>query len=465
MAGRIPTSTLSAINVVAAARTQQTVMQTHNAATTDTALEDKQAKPMCPITSPQTPDRGPPAATPISSLQTTPTTPTLSIPRQIDHTFTNTTATTPTAAMRSVTAQASRMAVNINLTVCSPATIAALLPQLTGSLTLTVSEQREQLTLRHGPTHPRVTINDEPATVEGINEVALQIPMSQPSISIANTSYPTQSLGLDTCNSQTTPISPDQTAAAQSKLAPLLQLPARTQDQKSKPLGVMPQSTREAAEWRVVELPWLPATKRGPYDTRATEPLGAPPRVAHPRCNPATVQPNCSEHPEYGLPVEPPRRRMINLPRKVVDNAPGLLARMDEEHRSTGAPDRQTVIINGLKYDIYASAWYADHIRYVTILAQYTPTPSNNHTLNNTPATSTIEYSTSATIAATADRYYSTIINNLQSLQYSQQPQQQLRFQQQNPPYQQPVLSPYQQQQRQPSQQQQTHSTDNVTAS
>uniref|UniRef100_A0A1A9ZJU4 Uncharacterized protein n=1 Tax=Glossina pallidipes TaxID=7398 RepID=A0A1A9ZJU4_GLOPL len=48
--------------------------------------------------------------------------------------------------------------------------------------------------------------------------------------------------------------------------------------------------------------------------------------------------------------------------------------------------------------------------------------------------------STAATTAATADRYYSTIINNLQSLQYSQQPQQQLRFQQQNPPYQQPAL-------------------------
>uniref|UniRef100_A0A1B0ACQ5 Uncharacterized protein n=1 Tax=Glossina pallidipes TaxID=7398 RepID=A0A1B0ACQ5_GLOPL len=147
IAERISRSTPSTTNIVAAVMTTvdqaalhpqqqvvlpQTVVLAPNAATTDTTLEDRQVKPMWPITSPQIPDSGPSAATPTSSLQTTTTTPTLPIPQQIDHTFTNPTATTSTAAMTSVTAQAPGMAVN--LTVCSPATIAALLPQLTGSL-------------------------------------------------------------------------------------------------------------------------------------------------------------------------------------------------------------------------------------------------------------------------------------------------------------------------------------------
>uniref|UniRef100_A0A1B0ACY9 Uncharacterized protein n=1 Tax=Glossina pallidipes TaxID=7398 RepID=A0A1B0ACY9_GLOPL len=177
-----------------------------------------------------------------------------------------------------------------------------------------------------------VTINDEPATAEGTNEVALQLPTSQSSISVANTSHPIQPLGPNTCNSQITPTSPNQTAAAQAELAPLLPLPARTQDRKSKPLGDMPQG----GEWW--SYPGSQPKKGGPHDTRATEPLGAPPRGAHPRCNPATVQPNGPEHPEYGLLVEPPRRRMINLPQRVLDNAPEL----PEWTRSTGAQEPQT---------------------------------------------------------------------------------------------------------------------------
>uniref|UniRef100_A0A1A9ZW24 Uncharacterized protein n=1 Tax=Glossina pallidipes TaxID=7398 RepID=A0A1A9ZW24_GLOPL len=181
MAGRTSTSTPPTTNIVAAVRT-----------TADQAA----LQPQQHVVLPQTGVLAPNAATPTSSLQITPTTPTLSIPQQIDHTFTNPTATTSPAAMTSVPAQAPGMAVSINLTVCSPATIAALLSQLTGSLTLTVSEQREQLTLQHGHTQPpveqprpirrtvvtgiitSVTINDEPARAEGTNEVAPQLPTS-----------------------------------------------------------------------------------------------------------------------------------------------------------------------------------------------------------------------------------------------------------------------------------------------
>uniref|UniRef100_A0A1A9ZPV7 Uncharacterized protein n=1 Tax=Glossina pallidipes TaxID=7398 RepID=A0A1A9ZPV7_GLOPL len=152
--------------------------------------------------------------------------------------------------------------------------------------------------------------------------------------------------------------------------------------QTSKPLSDMPQTTQKAAvplqgrmkedfhrrprrleeiffdgkrryrliynhlqDWR---LPWLPAAKRGSHHARATEPLGAPPRGTHPRCDPATAQLDCPVHPEYGLLVEPDDKSAT----KVLNNAFGLLTRMDAEHRSTGAPDRQTVIIDDELYVI-----------------------------------------------------------------------------------------------------------------
>uniref|UniRef100_A0A1A9UCS2 Uncharacterized protein n=1 Tax=Glossina austeni TaxID=7395 RepID=A0A1A9UCS2_GLOAU len=82
------------------------------------------------------------------------------------------------------------------------------------------------------------------------------------------------------------------------------------------------------------------------------------------RCAPSrdtpTLQPgNCPAELPRALGVrpalehsEPARHRMINLPQKVLGNALGLLVRMDAEHRNTGAPDRQTVIIDGELYVI-----------------------------------------------------------------------------------------------------------------
>uniref|UniRef100_A0A1A9V3F0 GLTSCR1 domain-containing protein n=1 Tax=Glossina austeni TaxID=7395 RepID=A0A1A9V3F0_GLOAU len=203
---------------------QNSGMQPHNAATTGTALGDNQAKQMHLVALPQTSNSGSSPAISISNSSTTFTTPTLSIPQQINHTPTNLTATIPTAAMTPVSSQLSGMAanVNVNLSVGSPATIAALLPQLTGSLTLAVSEQCERLILRHDPSQPpdeqshtirralltgaiaNVTIINEPSKVEGINKIPLQIPTPQPNISIASTSCSTTTTStLGTVSKQT----------------------------------------------------------------------------------------------------------------------------------------------------------------------------------------------------------------------------------------------------------------------
>lgn len=51
--------------------------------------------------------------------------------------------------------QLTGMPANVSVSVGSPASAAALVPQLTGSLTLTVSEQCERLILRHDPNNPQ----------------------------------------------------------------------------------------------------------------------------------------------------------------------------------------------------------------------------------------------------------------------------------------------------------------------
>ncbi|KAL9892415.1 BRD4 interacting chromatin remodeling complex associated protein isoform 2-T2 [Glossina fuscipes fuscipes] len=202
---------------------QNSGMQAHNVATTGTTLGDNQTKQMHLVALPQTSNSGSSPAISISNSSTTFTTPTLSIPQQINHTPTNLTATIPTAAMTPVSSQLSGMAANVNLSVCSPATIAALLPQLTGSLTLAVSEQCERLILRHDPSQPpdeqshtirralltgaiaNVTIINEPSKVEGINKIPLQIPTTpQPNISSASTSCSTTTTStLGTVSKQT----------------------------------------------------------------------------------------------------------------------------------------------------------------------------------------------------------------------------------------------------------------------
>lgn len=91
--------------------------------------------------------------------------------------------------------QLTGMPANVSVSVGSPASAAALVPQLTGSLTLTVSEQCERLILRHDPNNPQdhqsqlilqallkgalpnVTIINEPTRVDPNKQTT---PMLQP---------------------------------------------------------------------------------------------------------------------------------------------------------------------------------------------------------------------------------------------------------------------------------------------
>ncbi|XP_041633043.1 histone-lysine N-methyltransferase 2D [Drosophila kikkawai] len=97
--------------------------------------------------------------------------------------------------------QLTGMPANVSVSVGSPASAAALVPQLTGSLTLTVSEQCERLILRHDPNNPQdhqsqlilqallkgalpnVTIINEPTRVDPSKQLAqqqvIQIPQPQ----------------------------------------------------------------------------------------------------------------------------------------------------------------------------------------------------------------------------------------------------------------------------------------------
>ncbi|XP_067616783.1 platelet binding protein GspB isoform X2 [Eurosta solidaginis] len=73
--------------------------------------------------------------------------------------ITTTTATGSSNTTNSTTSllppQLTTMAQNVSISVGSPATAAALIPQLTGSLTLAVSEHCERLILRHDPNQPQ----------------------------------------------------------------------------------------------------------------------------------------------------------------------------------------------------------------------------------------------------------------------------------------------------------------------
>uniref|UniRef100_A0A1A9ZAF8 Uncharacterized protein n=1 Tax=Glossina pallidipes TaxID=7398 RepID=A0A1A9ZAF8_GLOPL len=223
----MPTIEEIAATTTTTAQIPNSGMEAHNAAPTGTASGDNQTKQMHLVAILQTPNSGSSPAISIPNSSKTFTTPTLSIPQQINHTPTNLTATIPMAAMTPVLSKLSGMAVNVNLSVCSPATIAALSPQLTGSLTLAVLEQCERLILRQYPSQPpdeqshtirwalltgavaNVTITKEPSKVGGINKIPLHIPTPQPSISIADTS----------CSTATTSTSTLGTASTQTKKA------------------------------------------------------------------------------------------------------------------------------------------------------------------------------------------------------------------------------------------------------
>lgn len=82
-----------------------------------------------------------------------------------------TNATTPTAAMTPVPSESSGMSVNVNLSVSALATIAALLSQLTDSLTLAAPEQCGRLAPRHDPQQQQYQVNTTAAAL--LSNVAL----------------------------------------------------------------------------------------------------------------------------------------------------------------------------------------------------------------------------------------------------------------------------------------------------
>ncbi|XP_001955364.3 mucin-2 [Drosophila ananassae] len=144
------------------------------------------------VTIPQATPPQTPAATPASATQSSGVT------------------TTPTLTAGGATIlppQLTGMPANVSVSVGSPASAAALVPQLTGSLTLTVSEQCERLILRHDPNNPQdhqsqlilqallkgalpnVTIINEPTRVDPSKQSTtilqpqqqvIQIPQAQP---------------------------------------------------------------------------------------------------------------------------------------------------------------------------------------------------------------------------------------------------------------------------------------------
>lgn len=93
-----------------------------------------------------------------------------------------------------LTPQLTGMPGNVSISVGSPASAAALVPQLTGSLTLAVSEHCERLILRHDPNNPQdhqsqlilqallkgalpnVTIINEPTRVDSSNKTPAPTP-------------------------------------------------------------------------------------------------------------------------------------------------------------------------------------------------------------------------------------------------------------------------------------------------